>query len=174
MEVRNRIWEELKQAVVNKDCILRYNSRHRRYNRLYETFIAFTASAGAFGYIINTILPLISTILIGIVSVTKAIFPSLIQKEEELSDLDKISDFYTKYLNDLEKLFYQFDNKIINENEAADLFFKIKDKEIEQQTKMNKLIRRISSKEQSILNQMSEDYLNKVYFNNYHKNANNS
>ena len=106
MTIRNRVWEELYWSKLCILCILRYTARHRRYNRWYATFIAFTASIGAFGYLKYQFAPLISSVLIGVVSLAKAIFPSLLQKEEELSSLDVITDFYVEYMTQLEHLFY--------------------------------------------------------------------
>lgn len=179
MTIRNRVWEELYWAKVCILCIQRYTSRHRRYNRWYETFIALTASVGAFGFILNHLAPLVSTLVIGFVSVAKAIFPSLIQKEEELSSLDVISDFYVEYMAHLENLFYNFQNKLFdkdvetNDRLAAEHFFKLKESECEKQSRMNKLLRKISKKEHEYLNKEATDYVNRVYFNKYDDEGNN-
>jgi len=179
MYIRNRIWEELYWAKVCILCIQRYNACHRRYNRWYETFIALTASAGAFGFILNHMAPLFSTLIIGFVSVAKAIFPSIIQKEEELSSLDVISDFYVEYMARLEHLFYRYENllfdkdKNINDNKAAEEFFLLKESECDKQSLMNKLLRKISNKEHTYLNKSATDYVNRVYFNKYENEDNN-
>ena len=173
MTIRNRIWEELYWSKLCILCIQRYTARHRRYNRWYETFIALTASAGAFGFIKFTVAPLISILIIGFVSVAKAIFPSLIQKEEELSSLDVIADFYVEYMMQLEHLFYQYHNNLfsededINDNKAAEEFFIFKEKECDKQSQMNKLLRKIRKKEYVSLNKAATDYVNRVFFNKY-------
>lgn len=173
MTIRNRVWEELYWSKLCILCILRYTARHRRYNRWYATFIAFTASIGAFGYLKFHIAPLISTVLIGVVSLAKAIFPSLLQKEEELSSLDVITDFYVEYMTQLEHLFYKFQNNLfdktdeLNDNIAAEEFFKLKEKECDKQSLMNKLLRKIRKKEHECLNKEATEYVNRVYFNKY-------
>lgn len=53
MVVRNKVWEEIKQAHVNILCLRWYTDRQRRHERYYQFFIAFTASAGTFGYILK-------------------------------------------------------------------------------------------------------------------------
>lgn len=173
MSIKNRIWDELFWAKVCILCIQRYTSCHRRYNRWYETFIALTASGGAFGFILNQFAPLCSTLIIGFVSVAKAIYPSLIQKEEELSSLDVISDFYVVYMTHLEHLYYNYQNNLFdkdvdsNDHLAAEQFFKLKESECEKQSRMNKLLRKISDKEHAFLNKEATDYVNRVYFNKY-------
>ena len=77
MVIRNKVWEELKQAHVN----ILYTDSQRKYERYYQCFIAFTASAGTFGYIIEEWLPLVSSMLIALVSVVKSLFPQFIQPD---------------------------------------------------------------------------------------------
>ena len=77
MVIRNKVWEELKQAHVN----ILYTDIQRKYERYYQCFIAFTASAGTFGYIIEEWLPLVSSMLIAFVSVVKSLFPQFIQPD---------------------------------------------------------------------------------------------
>ena len=179
MSIKNRIWDELFWAKVCILCIQRYTSWHRRYNRWYETFIALTASFGAFGFLYDHLAPLFSTLVIGFVSVAKAIFPSLIQKEEELSSLDVISDFYVAYMMNLELLYYNYQNKLfdkdadINDHLAAEHFFMLKESECEKQSRMNKLLRKISDKNHARFNKDATDYVNRVYFNKYENESNN-
>lgn len=172
MILRNKIWEEIKQAFANSQCILRYNNRHRKWNRWYDFFIGITAAIGALGYLIDAIWPLVSTFLISVVSFSKPLFPSILQKEEELSSLDGISDFYTLYLTRLEEIFYCLDNKQLSEQEVAKKFFKLKEDECEKQSRMNKLIRSISKSEQKFLDKLADDYTNKIYFNKYNNETN--
>lgn len=101
MIVRNKIWEELKQAHANVLCIAWYNDNRRRLNRRYDLFIAVVASGSSFGYLLNNNIPLIGSITIAIVSVAKSIFPQFLQPEQELSELDKIMDYYNKYESEL-------------------------------------------------------------------------
>lgn len=178
MIIRNRIWDELYMSKVFMLNLLTYTARHRRYNRYYEAFIAITASLGAFGFLQYNLAPLISTIIIGVVSVAKSIFPSFIQREEELSSLDSITDFYAKYMTQLEQLFYQYDRQLFdndkqkNDDKAAEAFFKLKENECEIETRMNKHLRRMKKRETEYLNQQASDYVNRVYFNKYKDNDN--
>ena len=178
MIVKNRIWEELYWAQLCSLFTMQFTARHRRYNRYYETFIAVTASLGAFGFLKFYIAPLISTILIGIISVARSMFPSLIIKDEELSTLDGISLFYLDYMNQLEQLFYKYrnhlfdDDKQLNENKAAEELFKLKEKECEKKAQLNKYLRRFSKKEHEGINLLAKEYVKRVYYNKYlHKDS---
>lgn len=116
MICRNRIWEELKQAKANIICIQKYTDKRRGYNRAYNGFVAITASAGALGTLLNDKVPFFTSMLIGFVSIIKSVLPNFVQGESELSSLDVLADFYNKYMNSLENIWYRFDHDQRNKN----------------------------------------------------------
>lgn len=116
MICRNRIWEELKQAKANIICIQKYTDKRRGYNRAYNGFVAITASAGALGTLLNDKVPFFASMLIGFVSIIKSVLPNFVQGESELSSLDVLADFYNKYMNSLENIWYRLDHDQRNKN----------------------------------------------------------
>lgn len=164
MEARNRIWEELKQAKANIICLQKYTDKHRAYNRWYNVFIAIFASIGALGYPILEEIPFWTSLIIGLGSIIKSIFPSFLQPETELSELDGLSDFYVDYMNSLEQIWYEFDKDIIDESEAMKRFFELKNSECEKQSVMNRGVRNITCKFQKRIDQEAGEYINRVYF----------
>ena len=164
MIARNRIWEELKQAKANILCLQKYTDIRRAHNRYYNGFIALTASIGALGFPINEYIPLIASLLIGFVSITKSIMPNFLQSEPELSELDNLSNFYVHYMNSLEKIWYDHDHEFTTEKEAMELFFKLKDSECDKESIFNKGVRHISKELQKKIDKQAEEYLNRVYF----------
>jgi len=47
MIVRNRFWEELKQAKTNIICLQRYTDKRRKSSRIFNSLIIIFASSGA-------------------------------------------------------------------------------------------------------------------------------
>lgn len=164
MICRNRIWEELKQAKANIICIQKYTDKRRGYNRAYNGFVAITASAGALGTLLNDKVPFFASMLIGFVSIIKSVLPNFVQGESELSSLDVLADFYNKYMNSLENIWYRFDHDIIDEKQAMDEFFKLKETECDKMSQMNRLIRNISTRFQRKINEEAKEYINRVYY----------
>lgn len=164
MICRNRIWEELKQAKANIICIQKYTDKRRGYNRAYNGFVAITASAGALGTLLNDKVPFFASMLIGFVSIIKSVLPNFVQGESELSSLDVLADFYNKYMNSLENIWYRFDHDIIDEKQAMDEFFKLKETECDKMSQMNRLVRNISRKFQKKIDDEAETYINRVYY----------
>lgn len=164
MICRNRIWEELKQAKANIICIQKYTDKRRGYNRAYNGFVAITASAGALGTLLNDKVPLFASMLIGFVSIIKSVLPNFVQGESELSSLDVLADFYNKYMNSLENIWYRFDHDIIDEKQAIDEFFKLKQTECDKMSQMNRLVRSISKRFQKKIDEEAATYINSVYY----------
>lgn len=161
---RNRIWEELKQAKANIICIQKYTDRRRGYNRFYNAFVAITASAGALGSLCNTLIPIYTSIIIGFVSIIKSVIPTFIQGETELSSLDVLADFYNKYLNSLEEIWYEYDHEITNEEDTMKKFFELKKTECDKQSQMNRLVRNITKRFQRKIDEEATNYINTVYY----------
>lgn len=164
MICRNRIWEELKQAKANIICIQKYTDKRRGYNRAYNGFVAITASAGALGTLLNDKVPFFASMLIGFVSIIKSVLPNFVQGESELSSLDVLADFYNKYMNSLENIWYRFDHDIIDEKQAMDEFFKLKETECDKMSQMNRLVRNISTRFQKKIDEEAATYINRVYY----------
>ncbi len=164
MICRNRIWEELKQAKANIICIQKYTDKRRGYNRAYNGFVAITASAGALGTLLNDKVPFFASMLIGFVSIIKSVLPNFVQGESELSSLDVLADFYNKYMNSLENIWYRLDHDIIDEKQAMDEFFKLKETECDKMSQMNRLVRNISKRFQKKIDEEAATYINRVYY----------
>ena len=174
MIIRNKLWEELKQAHMNILTIEWYTDKQRLYNRIYGFILAIIAGVGAFGEVLEEYLnfnvSFWSCLIIGIMSITKALLAHFLQSEEDLLELDILMNYYAAYMNELERLFYLFDNSDkYSEEEIMEKFYTIKKKECDKRSKMNRMIRFISNKRETGLRKKSDDYLQRVYYNIYEK-----
>jgi len=176
MEVRNKIWEEFKQAKANVVCIRRYNSLQRQLNSIYQIFIAVCAAVGTFSFGFSDKIPFIALLSIAIVSLVKAIFPQILQPEQELCELDGMMDYYNSFMNKLERFFYELDKQQKTDDEVMKELFSLKDEECLKESKMNKLIRWIPKRMQKKLMQKCRHILTKsiiIYTNKRMANNNN-
>lgn len=167
MVVRNKIWEEIKQAYANVLCLQWYTDKQRKYERWYNMFIALVASGGTFGYLINSIFPLVSSGVIAFVAVAKSLFPYFLQPERELCILDGLMDFYSKYMIDMEALLYNSDKEKLSEEETFDHMYRLKSEETVKQSSMNKLVRSIPKKRHQRFIEEADKYIKRVYYNEY-------
>ena len=169
MEVRNKIWEEFKQAKANVICIRRYNSLQRQLNCIYQIFIAVCAAVGTFSFGFSDKIPFIALLSIAIVSLIKAIFPQILQPEQELCELDGIMNYYNSFMNKLEKFFYELDKEQKTEDEVMAELFELKEDECKKQSKINKLIRWIPNRMQKKVDKEVDTYIKEVYYNIYNQ-----
>jgi len=167
MEVRNKIWEEFKQAKANVVCIRRYNSLQRQLNSIYQIFIAVCAAVGTFSFGFSDKIPFIALLSIAIVSLVKAIFPQILQPEQELCELDGMMDYYNSFMNKLERFFYELDKQQKTDDEVMKELFSLKDEECLKESKMNKLIRWIPKRMQKKIDAEVQTYIDEVYYNIY-------
>lgn len=169
MEVRNKIWEEFKQAKANVVCIRRYNSIQRQMNCLYQVFIAASAAIGTVASAFNIQASVYALGAIAIVSLAKAIFPEILQQEKELCELDGIMDYYNSFLNKLEVFFYQLDKEQKTDDEVMMELFILKETECKKQSQLNRLIRWIPKWLQNKVDKEVDIYIKEVYYNIYNQ-----
>ena len=167
MNVRNKLWEELKQADANVRCITLYTDRQRRYNRWYQIFIAFTAAIGTIFTQSKPEWAPFTLWLIALVSIAKAVFPSMLHTDQDLFALDGLMDFYNKYKVEMELLYHSYDNGYINDKKALDKLSALKREECDKQSLLNRMIRRISKRLKEKTLKASETYLLRTYFDDY-------
>lgn len=167
MNIRNKLWEELKQADANVRCITLYTDRQRRYNRWYQIFIAFTAATGTIFTQSKPEWAPFTLWLIALVSIAKSVFPSMLHTDQDLFALDGLMDFYNKYKVEMELLYHSFDNGYISDKEALDKLSDLKREECVKQSLLNRMIRRISKRLKEKTLKDSETYLLRTYFDDY-------
>ena len=128
--MRNRIWNELTQSKHNIEFISLYTNRQRFILRLFNIGVLAFSSAGIMGWGIWDKMPLVSCIIIAVISLVRLLQPHLVMNEKQLKGLDNIHKFYTDYYNKLEKMWYDFENERITEEQATKTFFKLKKTEL--------------------------------------------
>jgi len=166
MIARNRIWEEMKQAKSNIICLQKYTDKGRRNLRIFNVLIITLPTLGALcgGIFDNIIYAITGASATALTAALKSILPNLTQSEQELSELDRLMDFYSKYMNNLEKLWYNYDKDFITEKEMINKLFEIKEDECDRYSLLNKGVRSISKKEKYTIENDCTEYINRVYF----------
>ncbi len=139
--MRTRIWTELTQAKHNIEFISLYSDRQRKILRYFNICILVFSTGGVMGWKIWESIPLISCIIIALISLIRLVQPHLIMTEKQISSLDVINKFYADYYNKLEKLWYDNEHQAIDLNKAKTSFFKIKETELTIDSMVNDIIR---------------------------------
>ena len=161
------IWEGLKRVKGYEVSIAVYTDQQRMYRRCYDVFIAIAASAGTLLSVCYDQAPLIATISIAVPSLVKAIYPKIMQSEQELIELDGLLSYYISLSAKYELLYLNYHTDKISPQIAAEQYAALKEEEADKMPILNKLQRRICSRQQKNHNQEVDEYLKRVLYNNY-------
>ena len=171
MIVRQRIWEELRFAKASIICLQRYTDKSRKKSRIFNSLVILFASTGAIsGAFKQWDISIVASSLVAVSTILKTLMPNFLNSEKELSDLDRLMDFYSVYFNDLEKLWYSNENRneeeshCITESEIMERFFNLKNNESDKFSALNRGVRTISKKEMKAINEEAREYVSRVYF----------
>lgn len=162
--MRNRIWNEVTDSKYYLEFTILYAERQRFYWRLYSIGILVFSTSGIFGWFLWDKISIIACIIISAVSLLRLIQPHFIHGEKEIANIDKIQKFYVGYNSKLEKLWLDYQNKKIKDDEANEMFFCIKAEEAEMITIINETLRYKPKKLTRKAKEHCDDYFKRVFF----------
>lgn len=137
--MRNRVWYELTQAKHNQLYCMFSLAYRRKVLNIFNMVILGFSSAGIMGWTFWREFPLVSCVIVSLISLLKLISPHLVPSDKQIDKLDEITDFYFDYFNKLECLWFDFETKKINDDQLKTQFYKIKNSE----KKINKSVNEI-------------------------------
>lgn len=161
--MRDRIWNELAQAKHNVEFSALYCDEQRKFIKWFNIVILIFSTGGVMGWKVWDDIPLIACLVISTVSLLRLLQPQLIMSDKQLIILDQIHIFYCNYYNQLEKLWYEYEDKRINDSDATTEFFKIKNSETEIGIKVSDCIRRKPGYLVNKAKKYSDEYFTRVF-----------
>jgi hypothetical protein len=161
--MRTRIWDELAQAKHHEFYCVLLLARQKQWLNYFNMFTLALSSAGIMGWTIWKSLPLISCIIISAVQLMKLLQIHLIPSDKQIEKLDFITDFYFVYYNNIEKLWYDYNNNRISEEIAQEKYYEIKGTEKD----VNKVIKEIIKSVNNTIRKKADfetiGYLNRTF-----------
>lgn len=168
MIIRNKIWEEIVHADANAICSRRYATVQRRIQIAYAILIPFCSALCALFAKLEWKEATIGTaVMMFISTLAKGIFPKIILSERNIIRLDELFKEFMDYRNNIEKLFDDFDNNVINQRQAKTQLDDIIQSNTKRTAELNKLVLWIPKCIDNSITKESEEYLNRVYKNIY-------
>ena len=161
--MRNRIWYELAQSKHNLfycNFLLAYR---RRLLNIFNIIILVFSGAGVMGWQFWNNFPFIACMIVSIISLIKLIGPHIIPSEKEIDKLDKVTDFYFNYYNQIENLWFEIQNNKINEEQYQKSFYKIKLTEKNVNKLVNEIIKHSNKKLTLRAKEETDNYLRQTF-----------
>lgn len=171
MIVRNRIWEEVKEADVFLRCASEYAAVQRKIKFGYKVAIPVLAALIALFAKLN--MPnyvFWSAILIFASSIIKSFCTQIVLPDKDIDRLEALGVEFEKHRIKDEDLMTKLDNKEITDIEALEELKRRNSDYGKKKSELNMLVLWIPSWVNKHLQAKSEEYLLRVYYNQYDNN----
>ena len=139
--MRTRLWGELTQSRFNLNYILYYALFQKKIVRCFNILLLVFSGGGLMGWEFWDYAPKIACYIIACMSLLRLLQPHLFLSDIQLAKFDSINEFYTKYYNSLEKLWFEYESNEINEMQMKNSFYEIVGEEKSINKTVNDLIK---------------------------------
>ncbi|MFD2871440.1 hypothetical protein ACFS5N_03100 [Mucilaginibacter ximonensis] len=146
LNMRTRIWDELTQSKHHEYYCVFLLAKQKQLLNYFNMFTLALSSAGVMGWTIWKSFPLMACIIISTVQLLKLLQVHLIPSDKQIEKLDLISDFYFDYYNNIEKLWHDYENERITDEEAQEKYYQIKTSEKEVNKVIKEIIKSVNKK----------------------------
>ena len=161
--MRERIWRELVQAIHNTEFACLYAKEQRKYLTWFNISILVFSSGGVLGWPIWNEFAVVTSVIVALMSLIRLVQPHFIMNDKQLSNLDKIYTFYSNYRNELEKLWFDFEEARCDSEKAHKRFYNLKETEKEISITVNETVRKEPKKLVNLARKHSIDYISQVF-----------
>lgn len=157
------IYEEMKQADVNRYYAELFIDRHLKRNKIFDAFITCFSIGGAGLGLINLIFPASVTFVICVAQIIKHIFPSIIKSAGDISKLSTIVVEYDKYFLNIKKIHDDLFADFIDSKKAEKEFRNIVSANAANKNELSRIFGEIDIKLNAEAANRSDNHLNSIY-----------
>lgn len=173
-KTRYNLWKLMHLAKHNAVCLQRYTRRMRARYRIWDRVVPIILVVGVVISIIATdILSICSgrwiaiaaALLAAVASTLKDFSPEVVglQRKKEVKRADELNAYYELLLVKCDALLYRLDNGMESEKKVIEVIEELRNDEIENGVTVNKIIRRLSKRENDIVETICSEYLSKTF-----------
>lgn len=169
----NRIFEELKQANVNRYYAEELIDRQIVSSKWFNVLVSLFSTTGAVGAAMNiwvhdfpillTWLPLFSATFVALISIANQFYPIFFLKTEDLTKLINLHTSYLIYFNRLQDLFCLADSNEVDKIEAQIRFNKLIEDNSMRVTDISRIFGKINKRIEKKATDKSDKYLESIY-----------
>jgi len=161
--MRDKIWYEMTHMKYGDTYLAYYLFRQKTIKKWFKILTLVFSTSGVLGWKFWDGFPIIACGLISILQLFNLVENQIIISENETEKVSDLRNRYVSYFNKLEKLWIDFESNRLDEQEASDQFFQIRQIGLEIESLDNELhIRKIKKLCQKA------DLETRTYINQYH------
>ena len=161
--MEDKIWFEFVHYKHGDDYLILYLKKLKKIRKNVNIWTLILSSSGVFSWTIWAYLPVITSIITALIQLFRLIENQIIPVDKDIEQISKLRDMYFDHSNKLEKLWIKYSTKVINETEATECFFELREIAKDIKTLNNKI------NIQEIIKLQDKADINTVnYLNQYH------
>jgi hypothetical protein len=159
-----RIWEDLKQADVNRYYALELIDVQTKRGKFYNLFIAVLSGSGALMSFINDRFPFYASILVLATVVLNQFLSHLFYNADYCAKLCQLHTGCYKYMHLLQDLYMKYHAADMDDNTAEKRYGQICETYAVTFTEISQVFGKINKKTEKIARAKSKSYLESIYF----------
>lgn len=161
--MRNRFWNELTQAKHDVEYSSIYSDCQKSVLNMFQILILVFSTSGILGWKFWDNIPVIACFIVSGISLLRLLQPHILMDEKSLAKLNQIQLLYYNYFNNLEKLWYQYEDHELSDEAVRTNFFQI----VDSQAEIKKILGEIKIRKPKRLvkkaKMYSDDYFYRVF-----------
>jgi hypothetical protein len=162
--MRDKIWYEMFHIKFGDSYLANYLNRQKTKRKWFKIFTLVFSTSGILGWTVWKYAPIIACGLIAVMQIVTLIENQIIPSDQDIEDVAGLRNKYISYFNKLEKLWIDFENNRVDEKEAGEQFYKLREIGADIEATDNKL--HIDGQIKTIYKVAETETKN--YFNQYH------
>ncbi|MEG0889368.1 MAG: hypothetical protein RSH25_12950 [Bacteroides sp.] len=161
--VLGTIFEEMKQADVNRRYAELFIDKHLKRNKRFDALITCFSIGGAGLGLINLVFPASVTFVICIAQIIKHIFPTIMRSPGDISKASTIAVEYDKYFLKIKKIHDDLFASFIDSRKAEKEFRNIVAANAANKNELSRIFGKTDNKMNTEAANRSDDHLNSIY-----------
>jgi hypothetical protein len=162
--MRKKVWNDLAQIRHSFEYLALFLDIQKRRKKWFNILTIIFSAGGIMGWSIWEYAPAVACVIIAFVHLVKLLENQIILNDDKFEKFSELRTKHLEYLNDLEKLWFEFEDHSKEEAQLRDTYFQLRKEQYTKIQKMDdalniphigKLIRRSDI--------LAEDYLNKHF-----------
>ena len=125
--MQTKIWYEFVHYKHGDDYLVLYMKRLKTVRKTVNISTLAFSTSGIFSWSFWIYLPVITSGLTALIQLFRLVENQIIPSDKDIEQVAKLRDLYFDHANKLEKLFIDCRNEKINEKQATDMFFKLRE-----------------------------------------------
>lgn len=161
--MRELLWKEMADAKHDQEYACLMMALKSRQLRRYNIFMAAFSTTGIFSWKIWEWIPSITCAIIAFLSIVKLTEQYIVPSEKQIDSYNKISSFYTSLFIKLQKVWFESEKGIIDEQKAFSKLQVLQNSQKEIHDAVNNVHKKVNKKISEQATEKANLYFKQVY-----------